>query len=94
MDKAIDILEYWGASNEQIQTILAKKVQTRAEKIVFIYDTLAILFSNPENQKKFMTMVNYNTPFNGLTPLSYLTENPDRIGIVFNHLRAMALSPW
>ncbi len=87
MDK---ILGTWGATEEQVLRITSEVDQAAIE---FIHEALLITFSNPKNQTGFMSMVNSNMPFNGLTPLSYILRYPERARRVAEHILSLGM-PW
>ncbi|MEZ9919683.1 hypothetical protein AB4342_05915 [Vibrio breoganii] len=87
MDK---ILGTWGATEEQALRITSEVDQAAIE---FIHEALLVAFSNPKNQNDFMGRVNNNTPFNGLTPLSYIVKHPERARRVAEHILSLGM-PW
>lgn len=83
MDK---VLGTWGATEDQTLRIIAEVDHAAIE---FIHESLLIAFSNPKNQTSYMSRVNNNTPFNGLTPLSYILQHPERARRVAEHILSL-----
>ena len=90
MDRVRQILDTWGATDEQTLRITAEVDQAAIE---FIHEALLIAFSNPKNQSGFMGRVNNNMPFNGLTPLSYISRYPEGARRVAEHILSLGM-PW
>ncbi len=90
MDRAKGILGAWGATEEQVLRITAEADQAAIE---YIQEALLIAFSNPKNRNGFMSRVNNNRPFDGLTPLSYMAQYPERSRQVAEHILSLGM-PW
>ena len=90
---ARELLITWGATDEQIRDITLNDDMRALSDIQEIRDMLDVTFNNPTNQNRFMSMVNHNHPFHGLTPIEYLTENPARAIEITEHIRSVGM-PW
>ncbi|ELB2861401.1 hypothetical protein QNE90_001004 [Vibrio alginolyticus] len=84
------ILRTWGATDDQVLKITGEADPAAIE---FIHEALLIAFSNPMNQSGFMGRVNNNMPFNGLTPLSYISRYPEGARRVAEHILSLGM-PW
>ena len=89
MDRARQLAK-WGATDEQVLRITAAVEQS---DIDYIREALLVAFSNPRNQDEFMGKRNHNAPFNGMTPLAYLTEDPTRAKRLAEHILTLG-APW
>ena len=85
----LNILAKWQCSKLQIQSLLQLPLdyesldietmsfsQEQLESVSYILNIHAGLnatFSNTENIYGFMNMTNFNSPFNGVTPIKFLT---------------------
>ncbi len=90
MDRIQQLLDTWGATEEQ-----AKRISDTIDDGVleYIHDSLLVVFNNPANQQKFMCMKNKNSPFNGATPLAYLAQHPEHAREVAEHIISRGM-PW
>jgi hypothetical protein len=80
----------WGATEDQVRVIVAGADQATLD---YIRGALLVAFSNSANQNGFMGKRNHNPPFNGVTPLAYLAEEPTRAKRIAEHLLALGM-PW
>ncbi|MEH0676139.1 hypothetical protein H4F18_15355 [Vibrio scophthalmi] len=90
---AQELLTAWGANDEQIRDITLNDDMEALSNIQAIQDMLDATFINPTNRNGFMSMTNRNPPFNGLTPIEYLTKNPARAIDIAEHIRSVGM-PW
>lgn len=80
----------WGASEQQVRSIISGADQAA---IGYIRETLLMAFNNSANQNGFMVKINHNAPFNGMSPLAYLAEDPIRARRIAEHLLTLG-APW
>mgnify|MGYP000669295404 CR=1 FL=1 len=92
-DMARQILLDWGATEEQVCHITATSDMQTLSELQDIHDMLFVVFNNPTNQRQFMSQCNRNSPFFGLMPLEFLTENPARATEIAQHIRSLGM-PW
>ncbi|MFB2730054.1 hypothetical protein ACE02H_21530 [Shewanella mangrovisoli] len=87
---ALNILEKWSCDSQQAKALLKlpesynnldlDKVNfslehvERVSYILNIHASLRMVFTNPENIYGFMKMVNHNFPFNGVTPIDFISN--------------------
>lgn len=80
INKATEILTFWGLSRDAAILILGKQrytlevIKKRALLVHDISSSLKILFENPKNVQAFMRMPNHNAYFNGKTPLDMISD--------------------
>lgn len=90
---ARELLIAWGATDDQIHAITLNDNMRVLSDLQEIQDMLDNTFTNPINRSEFMTKVNHNPPFHGLTPIEYLTENPVRVIEIAQHIHTLGM-PW
>lgn len=90
MDRAQQLLTKWGATEVQAITITSRVDDTLLEHI---HESLLMAFNNPSNQQGFMGRKNNNSPFDGLTPLAYIEQHPERARQVAEHILSLGM-PW
>lgn len=73
--------------------LLSEGRKTRISYILNIHENLRTLFSNSENVYGFIKLKNNNPPFNGLSPLEYILQNPENaLAEVDRHLSSLILN--
>ncbi|QOL25664.1 hypothetical protein LP316_15445 [Thalassotalea sp. LPB0316] len=83
--EALNILRYWKASEQLVQSILSMNVgeselQERIELILQIDAKLKVMFNNPDNIYGFMSMPNNHHLLDGFTPLE-LVDREGKAGL-------------
>ena len=71
------LLFRWGATHEQVQTILPTTVghlEVRISHLLNIHAALRTIFSNEDNVYGFMSRTNNNTFFNGRSPIRIIAS--------------------
>ncbi|MEZ8235623.1 hypothetical protein AB6C62_19150 [Vibrio splendidus] len=86
MGRAQQLLATWGATEQQASTIDDALLE-------HIHESLLMAFNNPVNQQKFMSMQNNNSPFDGLSPLAYIEQHPERARQIAEHVLSLGM-PW
>ncbi|WP_076543068.1 hypothetical protein [Shewanella sp. UCD-KL21] len=100
------ILDKWQCSTTQKERLLSLKLATidfmsdvhlneeqlfRVSYILNIHAGLRTIFSNNDNIYGFMTMMNFNAPFNGLMPLDLaLNQEVDGLKTVMEHVVSLS----
>lgn len=79
INKAIQTLETWQATKEQVNAILPKNLSAaelneRARLILEIRNSLEMMFNNPANINGYMTMPNKHEYFEGKKPLNVIAQ--------------------
>ncbi|EPG0610308.1 hypothetical protein ACSW0I_003684 [Vibrio fluvialis] len=97
IELAIKTLIMWGASKSQIESILDLNGKNdsimRSNLILIIRKNIDMNFSNPENQKKFMSMKNHNPFFKGRSPLETISSGY-LIDIIETESRTRFIGQW
>ncbi len=108
---ALRILEQWHLAPQdkaailsispRIVSLLEPVFELRTEQlerishVLNIHAALRELFQNPENVSNYMTAINHNPPFNGITPLAMIRSGQiDALKKIVDHLENLKNGGW